>query len=255
MDFARFDGLAWFAGLLIPFLLVQRQLHRELQGVLLLLTRRPSLTLGLFSFLFLPGVFLHEGSHYLAARLLGVKTGRFSLTPKVLPGGTLRLGYLETARVDVVRDALIGTAPLITGSIAVAYLMLGPLGMASVEQAVSVQNWKAFAGSLAMLPYQPDFWVWFYMIFAISSTMMPSAADRRAWLPVLLGLLIAAGTVIAAGAGPWMLQNIAPWVNGGLRALAVVFGASFLVHGVLFLPIFGLRLLISRITGLEITES
>ena len=55
---------------------------------------------------------------------LRVRTGRFSLLPKMLPDGHLRLGFVETARVDVVRDALIGLAPLLSGAVGVGAAML-----------------------------------------------------------------------------------------------------------------------------------
>src|SRR5512143_2626739 len=105
-----------------PLLFAQRWLHREVQWVFLLITRSPSVSVGLFSLLFFPGVLLHELSHFLMARLLGVRAGRFSLLPSVVEGGKLRLGFVETAETDWVRDALIGAAPLITGGAAVAYL-------------------------------------------------------------------------------------------------------------------------------------
>ncbi len=55
-----FDGFLWLVISLGPFLFVQRWLHRELQALLLLITRRQDLSLGLFSLFFFPGVLLHE---------------------------------------------------------------------------------------------------------------------------------------------------------------------------------------------------
>src|SRR3972149_1644635 len=115
------DGLMWLLLVLGPLIFVQRKLHRESQAVFLLLTRHKEISLALFSLLFFPGVLLHEMSHYITARLLGVKTGRFSLLPTPLPDGRLRLGFVEAESVDFVRDALIGAAPLLTGGLFVAY--------------------------------------------------------------------------------------------------------------------------------------
>ena len=123
------DGLGWLLLMLGPLLFAQRWLHREIQILFLLLTRKPVIALGLFSLLFFPGVLLHELSHYLVARLLGVRTGRFSLLPSLMADGKLRLGYVETAGSDVVRDALIGTAPLLSGGAAVAFLGINRLGL------------------------------------------------------------------------------------------------------------------------------
>src|SRR5215470_8700500 len=115
-------GLFWFVLMIVPLILLQRLLHREIQAVFLILTRDARLTMGIFQIIFLPGVFLHEASHFLMAKLLRVPTGRFSILPKPLPNGRLQLGFVETAQSDIVRDSLIGAAPLIAGTIFVAYV-------------------------------------------------------------------------------------------------------------------------------------
>src|SRR5215475_3884367 len=125
----QITGLFWFVLMIVPLILLQRLLHREIQAVFLILTRDASLTMGIFQIIFLPGVFIHETSHFLMAKLLGVPTGRFSILPKALPDGRLQLGYVETARSDIVRDSLVGAAPLIVGTIFVAYVAIYHLQM------------------------------------------------------------------------------------------------------------------------------
>jgi hypothetical protein len=115
------DGLILLLVLIIPLVFLQRGLHREFQAVFLISTRHETVTLWLFSLLFLPGVILHELSHFLSAKLLGVETGRFSLIPQALPDGRLQLGYVETAQSDIVRDSIVGVAPLIVGCLFIAY--------------------------------------------------------------------------------------------------------------------------------------
>ena len=100
---------------------LQRFLQREIQAIFLLITRQPDISMALFSLLFLPGVLLHETSHFIMAQLLGVRTGRFSIIPKKLDSGRIRLGYVETAKTDFIRDALMGLAPLVTGGLFVAF--------------------------------------------------------------------------------------------------------------------------------------
>ncbi len=237
-----------------PLLLTQRWLHREIQLVLLLLTRRAGASLGMFSLLFFPGVLLHELSHYLMARVLGVRTGGFSLLPNLMPDGMLRLGYVETVPTDLLRDALIGLAPLLSGGAVVAYLGIHYLGLLPVVATVSQANWPAFWEALRALPNQPDFWMWFYLTFTISSTMLPSASDRRAWLPIVLAVLGMAGLALLAGAGPWMLENLAPWLNRGLGALATVFGISLALHLVLLVPFRLFRGVVVAVSGVRIAS-
>jgi hypothetical protein len=231
------DGLGWLILCLTPFLLVQRWLHRDIQAVFLLITRRSDLTIGLFSLLFFPGVFLHEVSHFIMARLLRVPTGRFSVFPAAMPNGQLQLGFVETSRTDILRDALIGAAPLLTGGIAITYLGISRLGIVSLGNPLFQAQWLQFWQALTKIPALPDFWLWFYLAFSISSTMLPSASDRRAWLPITLILLSLSILAILAGAGPWMLLNLAPKVQQLLLTLATIFGISLMLHLILALPV------------------
>jgi hypothetical protein len=249
---ASLNGLWWLLACLVPFILVQRWLHRELQAIFLLLTRRPAVALGLFSLMFFPGVLLHEISHFLAAKLLRVRTGRFSVMPKMMADGRLRMGYVETAPADTMRDALIGAAPLVTASLIIAYLGAYRLGFSGVAMLAAQGNWELAHSALLTLPNLPDFWLWFYIAFSISSTMMPSASDRRAWLPIVTGVLILVVMALLFGAGPWIVANLTPLVNRALRSLAMVFGISLILHAVLLVPFWLLRLLLSRITGLRV---
>lgn len=248
----NYAGLGWLLLVLGPLLFFQRRTHRDLQASILLLVRRPDISLVLFSLIFLPGVILHELSHFWAALLLGVPTGRFSLLPQATSDGRLRLGYVETGRSDIIRDALIGAAPLVTGGLFVAY--------AGMRQLEVNRLWERLQG-LTSTPWldvvqgvyrHPDFWLWFYLVFAISSMMFPSASDRRTWLPlaIVLGLLMAAAVLL--GAGTWLSENLGPVFNRGLGAVIAVLAISLGVHMLIWLPLAFIRYLLERLTGLSV---
>ncbi len=241
------SSLLWLVISLVLFLLAQRWLHQQIQLLFFLITRRLNLALALFSILFLPGVLLHETSHYLVARLLGVRTRRFSIIPQVTVDSRLRLGYVETVQADVIRDTLIGAAPFVFGGAAVAYLGIDRLGIAPLFDLASQGSWGQVWAAVSALPQRPDFWLWFYLTFTISSMMLPSPADRRAWLPVVLVLLAITLLALLAGAGPWMAQNIAPWLDRILRAIATVLGIGLVVHLLLAVPITFLRIAVGLI--------
>jgi hypothetical protein len=253
MNLAAYDGIVWFLLMLGPLLILQRKLHLEIQSLFLILTRQPTVTITIFSILFLPGVALHEASHFLMARLLGVRTGRVSLLPRALKGGRLRMGYVETGSTDVVRDALIGAAPLLTGGLVVTYIGIIRMGLVPLGNDLLKGQFDLFWQGLAHLPLLPDFWLWFYLAFVVSSTMLPSPSDRRAWLPILVVAGVLVLLALAAGAGSWMAANLAPVFNQVLRTIAAVFAFSVAVHVVILLPVWLLRLLVSRITGLSVS--
>jgi len=250
--FSALDGFLWLAACAIPFWFAQRWLHRELQGVLVLLTRREEIGLAIYALLFFPGVLLHESSHFVAARLLRVRTGKFSLFPRLMPDGRLQLGFVETEKADVIRDSIIGAAPLLTGGAAMLWLGGQQLGLTQLAGLLRAGEWLALWQGLAGLPQLPDFWLWFYLAFTISATMLPSRSDRYAWLPLLL---LAAGIIAAAllaGAGNWLQLAVLPLINRACGSLAVAFGVSLAVHAGLLLPLWVIRKVLCRWMGVDL---
>ena len=248
----QISGLIWIVFMLAPLILLQRLLHREIQAVFLIITRDVRFTMGIFSMLFLPGVFLHELSHFLMAKILGVRTGKFSIFPQSLPDGRLQLGYVETAKSDVIRDSLIGAAPLIVGTIFVAFVAIYRLEMRVLWDAFRNGQLDLFWMGIRALPQVNDFYVWFYLVFAVSSTMLPSQSDRHAWLELVIYIGVLLVIVLFFGAGPWMLSTVAPRISNFLSSVAVIFGLSGFVHVLLILPTALIHKLLARVTGVDV---
>src|SRR6266540_7540457 len=220
----QLSGLFLFILMLVPLIILQRLLHREIQSVFLILSRDARITMGIFSIIFLPGVFLHELSHFVMAKILRVPTGRFSILPRSLPDGRLQLGYVETSRADIIRDSLIGAAPLIVGTLFVAYVAIYHLQMRVLWDVFRNGQIDLFWLGVRALPRVQDFYLWFYLAFAVSSTMMPSESDRHAWLELVISIGVLFAIALLVGAGPWMLVNIAPRLSDFLNSVAVIFG-------------------------------
>jgi hypothetical protein len=221
-------------------------------SVFFLLTRRLNAALAVFSIIFFPGVLIHELSHWIMARVLGVRTGKISLIPERTPEGALRMGFVETHRSDLVRETLIGAAPLLTGGAFVGFAGFSRLGLDRVWEQVIAPAGLTLAAGFQAVYSRPDFWLWFYMIFVVSSMMLPSESDRRAWLPVLGFGLILLLVALLAGAGDWMMLHLAPLVDRVFSATAVVFGISSLVHLLLLVTTILVRRLLNRLTGLRV---
>ncbi|WP_322805831.1 hypothetical protein [Thermanaerothrix sp.] len=232
-----FEGLIAFGLTLLLFLVIQRWLHHEMQAFFYLLTRRPNLAVTLFSIVLFPGVFLHEFSHVLAAWLLRVPLRGFSLLPRLSSDGQLQLGYVQTSKTDFLRDALIGAAPFFTGSLVVAYLGLNHLGLNVLFPPLLQANWQALLPQMLALTQQPDFWLWFYLTFAVSSTMIPSAADRRAWWAVAVALGIFAMVAFLAGIEQWLALSLWPMLNQALSAQGLILGMALTIHLALAIPL------------------
>ena len=190
--------IIWVIIALPVLLLMQRWIQTHLHGISLLLTGKPERAMYLYAFILFPGVLIHELSHWLTAKLLGVRTGSLSLLPRRGADGTLQLGYVEYYRsktLDPVRESLIGGAPLIVGT---AVILLISYNIFSVpDLAVAVQSGDMDTVVVAL----SDFFqtrlilLWIYLIFAISNAMMPSKSDRRAWPAFVVAMIILAGFV------------------------------------------------------------
>ena len=237
-----------------PLIFFQRALHRELQYVFLLLTRRAEVAIVIFSLIFLPGVVLHELSHFVMAKLLRVHTGRFSIIPHRIGDGRLRMGYVETAPSDVFRDALIGFAPLLAGGLFVGYAGNAKLGLNQFWVSLVAGDLLRILTDANAILGKPDFWLWFYLTVAVSSTMMPSSSDRRAWLTLLIAVGFLVGIGLLFGLGPFFMEVVGIPLNNGLRAAAVVFGISLAVQILVLLPTWGIRKLLNRLTGLKVVS-
>ena len=249
---AEWDGWLWLLLSLGPLLFLQRKLHYEMQAVFLTLTRRVETTVVLFSILFFPGVLVHELSHYGMAKILRVKTGKISLIPEPTRRGKLRLGYVETAASDPIRDTLIGIAPLFAGGFMVALIGLKMLGFETFMQTFQKDGLvEAFRNSTGLIS-QPDYWIWFYLAFTISSMMLPSESDRKSWWQIVLWMGVLLTLSLVAGAGPWLLENVAPIFDQALTATAILFAASSLAHGVILLPFWGAHFMLRSFTGVEV---
>ncbi len=242
----------WLFAALVPLLALERWIHRHAQGIGLLLTRHQDLAIILYSSLFLPGVALHEFSHWLMAKLLAVETARFSLWPQRQADGTLRLGYVETVKVDFLREALIGIAPLLAGSVVVVLIGYSRLAVGPLGAAMAAGDIAAAVARLLDTLRSPDSFLWLYLLFTVSNSMLPSASDRRAWLPVG-GLLAAVGLLLyGAGAAPLVMDWIGAPLAAGVRVVASAFSITVGVDLLILPLLWVIEKIIIRVTGLKV---
>lgn len=182
--------LLWLVVAAVLMWLAQRLLHSHIQGVVLLLTGSEQAAVVALFLLLLPGIAIHELSHWLAARLLGVRTGPISIGLERKRGRQIRFGSVQVGRADPFRESLIGLAPLLVGTTLV--LLVAQFGLRlQPDASLPVVAWpRRLLGSLRAV----DAWLWVYLLFAIANAMMPSASDRRAWR--LLGVYLVLVLVI-----------------------------------------------------------
>ncbi len=242
----------WLFLTLLPLVPLERWIHRHLQGIFLLLTRDHDLATIFYSAIFMPGVTLHEGSHWIMAKALGVRTARISLWPRRQPDGTLRLGFVETEKVDFVREALIGVAPLLAGSIAVVLIGSVSLAVGPVGEAIASGDVLGIGQGVLASLRSADALIWLYLIFVISNSMMPSQSDRRAWLPLTIMLTLVGVALYYVGAVPLVMQSVGEPLAAGVRVIATAFSITIGINLIIIPIVWLIEKAIVRATGLQI---
>jgi hypothetical protein len=240
--------ILWAVVLLAPLLWFVRQVHEGLQELFYLLTGDTRAAVYLFQILLLPGVALHELSHYLTAKLLRVRVRRVSLQPKI-QRGKVQLGAVVMDRPDFVRGLLIGLAPLIFGSAAIILIGQHVFDVGAVIEAAKANDFREITLAMQAAFRANDAWIWFYLIFAISNAMLPSESDREALWPMVffIGFIVAA--VALAGWGPALIASLTEPLERALSLLLVAFGSTLFVDAIFVVLIWLLKALISVLTG------
>jgi hypothetical protein len=246
------SGWAILFWLIVTFLLLyplNRWISTHVQGVAFLLTGNPMVAMWFFWVLFLPGTILHELSHWLTAKLLRVKTGKFSLWPKPKRGGQLQMGAVQINGADPLRHSLIGLAPLIFGSIAVLLIGQGWLNLGYIGTAFVTGDLALILEAISQTIALPDIWLLLYLVFAISNAMLPSTSDREAWRIVLIYLTIALVLAVGLGLNPTFLPELQELVLTILAYLLSAFIITIAVDLFFILIIFLLENILSLILG------
>jgi hypothetical protein len=234
-------GLAVTLALLM---LTERWIHRHLQGTMLLVAGDREIAVKLYALPLMPGILLHEISHALVAKILGVRVGRVSIRPQ-LADERIQLGFVPVEATDFLRASLIGLAPLLAGSAVILLIGYWAFDIGAMQQAFSAADWSSLVASFSGMLKAPDIWLWLYLIFAISNTMLPSQSDRQAWTPIILFVVLAVALAWFAGLGPAIVEGLSQPLDLATRWLTTVYGFTVVVD----LPFVLLITLVERTVG------
>jgi hypothetical protein len=223
--------LFWTLLMLGPLLWLVRQVHRGLHGLVLLLTGNEIVALYLYQVLMLPGVALHEFSHYLAASLLGVRVHSLSLRPDVR-GQKIQMGAVVMDKPDFIRGLIIGLAPLVMGSAVVILIGYHVFDVGATIEAARSGDSSGILETIRLAFGVNDAWIWLYLIFAISNAMLPSESDRESLWPMVLFAVLIVVLAVLAGWGPDLMQRLSVPMETFLSLLLIAFGITLFVDAI-----------------------
>lgn len=204
---------------LILLFITSQKIFSSLFFLFLKILRSKRVAISILSFIFFPGVVIHELSHVLMAGLLHVRVGDMEFAP-VLHDGGLKMGSVQIAQTDPFRRFLIGVAPLlIGGGILVTLLHY-------FTQWVSLQS--IFDTTLSVVIFIASL----YATFVIANTMFSSKKDMEGALVLVSFLVFVLVVIFVAGRGEWLIS-----------ATQSLFGQSFVqdyIQKILLLLLFPL---------------
>jgi len=236
--FGTWTPLVGLVATLLPLLLVKRWITDRLQELSWRWAGDLDLALIFYFVIVLPGVVIHELSHWLVAKVLGVRVGKLSLGPS-RKGRSRRvsLGSVRVGKVDPLRASLIGLAPLLGGTAIILLIGYLVLDVGGVLHTLSGQGLEGFLSALGELLRVPDSWLWLYLIFAISNAMLPSESDMASVRPVLIFLGSLVLVLLIVGGVPAIPEDLVRSVNVVAGYLATAFGLTLGVDLVFMLAI------------------
>lgn len=239
---------------ILPLRSLERWIHKHVQGLGLLLTNDPQAAVLIYYLALFPGVFLHELSQWLLAKLLGVKVKQFRIWPETQKGGGLiRLGLVEIdPKTDMYRTTMVSIIPMVTGIAALALIGTTRFDMAPLLDALATGDIPIIAAGIKAFTSAPDFLLWVYLIFAFANAMLPEPHDEINWwliigpvagIAVFL-LILDLGILLRAWLeGP--LAKLSGWVSFALVLALVV---DLIVMGLIAL----LELIFSRVLNRDV---
>lgn len=256
--YSALTPIAWVVVAFVVVWMMERWIHRHLQGVALILTGNMNWSILIYAIILFPGVFLHEFSHWVTALLLGIRTGRFSVWPSLSPDGTIRLGYVEYYKdrsVGPIRETLVGVAPLIFGTTGILLIGYYVFDGTRLLETLLEGTPDAVSAALTQIYYTDDSLLWIYLLFAISNAMMPSPSDRRAWPAFFLILIAISVLVYLLGYETVLWQGLTGPIATVLGYLALAFTITIPVNLFFILLIWMIEVVSIRLRGRYIDYS
>jgi hypothetical protein len=238
-------SIVTFLIVFILTLLLQRWLHQHIQGFALVMTGNSGCALRLLFYLLLPGVILHEASHYIVAKLLLVRTGKVEIGLGNLHGKRVTFGSVHIEHTDPLRESLIGVAPFLFGVGAIWFIAAWGFDVWPQSGA----TWELMFRRVWQYADDWTTWLDLYLIFAVSTAMIPSESDRAPWGPVLAVFGVIVMALFVMGWTPNIPPAVMTLARQGLDALTFALGLAVIINSAIALMLWIVEMTLGQLSG------
>ncbi len=182
---------------------------------------------------FLPGVVLHEVVYWLAAGLLNVRAERAIAWPEKQEIGELHLNFVQLSkRAGQVRTAIISTAPLFAGIALVWLIANSVFDIPETAAEMNSGTLTDIGTAINRITSTPDAWLWLYLMFTISNTMIPRDTKMlRGWWLIVGVFAVIMVIAFILGIGQQIFTNaLAIPINDILTTLSGIFAIIIVLN-------------------------
>lgn len=201
----------------------ERWLHQHIFKVGWLISNNFQTATALYCIFFLPGILLRELALWLAATLLRVRTERAIRFPQTHELGEPRLKFVRLPdETRSLRHALIKLAPVVAGLALLWAIATQVFDWQEAARLAASGSIDDLAQAISRLLRTADFWLWFYLAFAIANTMFPAQLQTP-------GARRKAALSGSAGASVLIIWRLAGEIDGGAQFVESLVGNLVLV--------------------------
>jgi hypothetical protein len=174
----------------LPLVAAERWIHQHMFGVGYLLTGDKGSATGFYYLIFFPAVVLHELVQYFVCGILNVPIKKLEVRLQPQENGTVRYDFvtIDKKKTDRIRISIVGGAPFFVAAIIFYLISTQILDLYSLIDAFNSSELRNVGGAIQDQFNTPDFWLWLYVLFALTNGMVPTREDREGWEFVLLAI-------------------------------------------------------------------
>ena len=221
-----FDIITPWVGLilvLVPLIGAERWLHQHLFGVGYLLFKDKESATGCYYIIFFPAIALHELIQYFVAGIFNVPIKKLEIRTQAQENGTLRYDFvtIDRKKTDIVRSSIVGGSPFIFAAAIFYFISTQILDLHSVIDAFSSGTIRNVGYAIQDQFNTPDFWIWLYILFAISNGMIPTKEDRDGWGLIIGSVVGMTALFLFLGLDAFLIETYQGPVKDGLELATV----------------------------------